>query len=448
MFAKLKILFQKDVLISVIKLGLPITIGQLGLVLMGTIDIMMLGRVSKYDVGGASVGNSIFFLVTLLGIGFMFAVGTLVSVKMGEKKPKSAVSVFLNSLKISIVISLVLMFLNELAYHQFYWLKQTKEVTNLGKNYLRIVNWSVPAIMLFNASKQMLDGLGKTKWGMYVTYFGLALNVLLNYLMIFGHWGFEPMGIVGAAWATVIARFAMAIIMFLITWNYPLVKQYVKENNHENFTLELCKLGIPIGFTFFFEIAAFSICLIFSGMISEIHLNAHQIAINIASITYMFITGIAAAANIKVGYYFGMKDSKSVRLYGMSCIAFALVLEFFFMLLFLLFPQFLSSLFTEDIEVLKMASGLLVFAALFQLTDGLQAVAAGALRGIKQTTFTGIVALISYWVVMIPLAYILCFNFKLSIQGIWYGINIGLLVVSLVMFWRFYMKSKKIELGF
>ena len=447
MFTKIKT--YKNLFIQTAKLAYPITIGQLGLVLMGFTDTIMLGRVSNDAMGAASVGNAIFFLFMLIGVGALYAVSTFTAIADGEGKPQQSIPIFISSLRINIWLSIALFLVNLILYYNFDILGQTPAVTAQGAEYLWIVNFSIPALMYYNSGKQMLDGLSKTQISMGVTFFGVALNVLLNWVMVFGHWGCPAMGLVGSAWATNISRFAMAGLMLYMAWYHPYVKE-LKTRVIENirYDLQIIKTGLPIGFTFFFEMGAFTFALIMCGWISEIHLAAHQIAIQLASLTYMFITGISTGGNILVGNFYGAKDKIGVRKAGFAAILLSLAVEGVFALVFFIFSGELPKLYTEDASVIAMSKQLLFLAALFQLSDGIQAVSAGVLRGIKDTKVTGIIAFVSYWIIMVPGAYFLCFTLDWGIEGIWFAFIFGLSIAAIWLLNRFFNRSLYKNLAF
>lgn len=421
------------------RLAFPITMGQLGLVLMGFSDIVMLGRYSTLDMSAAGFGNAVFFLFMLLGIGTMYAVSTITSIVDGEARPQQAIPIFRSSNSVAILLSMALMAINYLVIENIAMFKQSPELSRLGSEYLEIVNLSVPALLFFNSGKQLLDGLGHTKMSMYVTFAGLLINVLLNDCLIYGHYGFEEMGLRGAAWATVISRYLMAVSMMAWAWWHPEVHKLKGSSDihWRSYFLEILKVGIPVGFTFFFEIASFSIALIFAGNISNLHSGAHQIAINLASITYMFITGIAAAGNILVGNHFGAADVKGIRRSGMATLLLTVGIELVFAIVFLVFYKQLPFIYTNDQQLLVLTPPLVLLAAFFQLSDGLQAVGAGILRGIKDTRATSLIAFISYWVIMTPGAYFLCFELDYGLSGIWIAFVFGLSFAAVLLIHRF-----------
>jgi multidrug resistance protein, MATE family len=439
-----QIKFHQNLITYIVKLAIPITIGQLGLVLMGFADTVMLGRYSTDAMSSASFGNAVFFQFIIFGMGLLYAVSTLISIADGEGKPELSVSIFRSSIGVSIILSIVIIGINLILLKNLSFFKQTPKVTELGGDYLRIVNYSTPLVLIFYASKQLMDGLGKTLIAMYVTFIGLLLNVLLNWVFIFGHWGLPSMGLAGAAWATNISRLFMMLMMLGLVWYHPIIKKFNKmKMKSKSYFNEIIKLGTPIGFTFFFEIAAFSIGLIFAGWISENSLAAHQIAINLASITYMFVTGVAAAATIVVGNYYGAKDKIGIKHSAKICIYLVVVIELFFAFILLVFYKQIPRIYTNDTVVVLMAHSLVVWAAVFQISDGLQAVGAGVLRGIKDTKVTGYIALVAYWVFMIPGGYFLAFKLGFGLDGIWIAFVIGLTFAASMLLFRFYRQINK-----
>ena len=444
-----KIKEYRETVISIARLAIPITIGQLGLVLMGFADVVMLGRYNTVSMSSAGVGNAVFFLFSLIGIGTLYAVSTIISIAVGEGKPQQTIPVFFSSLWVSLLLSAGLMGLNLLLYFNFDWFGQTPAISKLAKEFLWIVNFSLPALLFFNNGKQVMDGLGKTQISMYVTFFGLALNVFLNYFLIFGNYGAPEMGMSGAAWATVISRYTMAVIMLLWTWFHPRFIELKKiKIEAKSYVWSILRIGFPVGFTYFFEIAAFSYALIMAGRISELHSGAHQIAINLASITYMFVLGVSAACSIVVGNHYGAKDALGVRKAGFAAIGLTVAIELVFAILFMVFNEEIPLIYTDDVKLLAMTPSLIILAAFFQISDGLQAVGAGALRGIKDTRITGIIALVAYWFFMMPGAYYLCFELNMGIEGIWISFVVGLSFAAALLLHRFNYKTKAKRLVF
>jgi MATE family multidrug resistance protein len=321
----------------------------------------------------------------------------------------------------------------------------------LATQFLRIVNFSTGGIFFFMAGKQFLDGMGRTKVGMVITIGGLFLNVFLNWVLIYGRLGMPRMGIQGAAIATTTARIAMTITILVFIWQDARILGLRKEfNKHIGEGLKYIKpilvIGIPAGLQFFWEVAAFSAGQIMSGWISVEAEAAHMIAIGLASITFMVLTGISASGTIMIGYSLGSRDRDGMRIAGNTVLMICVAFELLFALLFFTCHNILPRLYTDNLPVISLASAMLLLAAVFQISDGLQAVAAGALRGMQDVKFPAVIAFISYWIIMIPACYILAFPMHLGLQGIWIGFIIGLSLAAVLQLIRFRIMLRKIEL--
>ena len=328
--------------------------------------------------------------------------------------------------------------------------KESEAVNGLATRYLGILNFSTLFMLLFTAGKQFMDGMGRTKIGMYITLGGLLLNIFLNWILIYGNWGAPALGIEGTAIATSIARVLMTIAILVFIWRDKQIKKLREEfQNSEvkdkSYVVEIIRIGVPAGLQFFWEVAAFSAALIMSGWLGEQYLASHQIAISLASVTFMVLTGIAAAGTIMTGFSYGAKDLEGIRMAGNTILVLTLIIELIFAILFLILKDTLPLLYTDNAEVISIASAMLVFAAFFQVSDGFQAAAAGALRGIQDVTIPAIIAFISYWIIMVPLCYVLAFNFHLGLSGIWIGFIVGLTIAAVLQIGRFKLKVRSMK---
>lgn len=424
------------------RLALPIIIGQLGQVLMGFFDTIQIGGLGQEYIAGSGFANNIYWIVNLLGMGILFAVSTLVSEVCGEKQEWKSVAVYRSGVKVALTLSVVFTGLMFFITHHIHWFRQPEVVDTLAVRYLNIVNYSTVFVFLFTACKQMLDGLGRTKVGMLVTIAGLALNVFLNWVFIYGNLGVPRMEIEGAAIATTISRVWMVVAFIaFIRWDKHLIalreKYRMWAPQPLSYIRLILKIGIPAGLQFFWEVAAFGGAQIMTGWIGVKYESAHQIAIGLASVTFMVLTGISAAGNILTGYAYGARDREDIRISGQTVFLMTIGFESVFALLFLLGRNVLPALYTDDAEVIALASSMLVYAAFFQISDGLQAVAAGALRGVQDVRIPSVIAFVSYWLVMLPACYLLTFTFGLGLKGIWMGFIIGLSVAAVMQLLRF-----------
>ncbi len=431
-------------------LALPIIAGQLGQVLMGFFDTVQIGGLGHEYIAASGFANGLYWMTILAGMGILFAVSPLVSEAFGEEKGYKSIGVLISSLIVSVVLTVVFTALIWLMTKNLELIKHSETDTELGRKFLTTINYSTGFVFFFMAGKQFLDGMGRTKIGMYITIGGLALNCFLNWVLIYGRLGLPQMGIEGAATANGISRMLMTVAILYYIWQDKQVKALRLEfTKHIEPALSYVKpiliIGIPAGLQFFWEVAAFNAGQIMSGWISTTAEAAHMIAIGLASITFMVLTGISAAGTIMTGYALGAEDKEGIRTAGVTVLILTLIIETVFALMFLCFNRQLPWLYTEHTEVIELASYMLLFAAVFQISDGLQAVAAGVLRGIQDVKYPAIFAFISYWLIMIPACYLLTFKFNLGLKGIWIGFIIGLSVAAVLQLLRFWYVLRTIR---
>lgn len=435
---------------EVIVLALPIIGGQLGQVLMGFFDTLQVSDLGSTYIAASGFANTVYWVTNLLGLGILFGISPLVSEAFGEKNEWKAIGVYRSGIKITIGISAVFFALMLLVMNNIELFRQTDNINKLSLQYLRIVNYSTPFALLFTAGKQFLDGMGRTTVGMAITIAGLVVNVLLNWMFIYGNLGCPAMGIEGAAWATASARLIMALAIFGFIWYDKQVRQLrtesaVRNLQHKSYVWQILKIGIPSGLQFFMEVSAFSAGQIMSGWLGENYLASHQIAINLASVTFMVLTGIAAAGTIMTGYAYGARNREGIRTAGYSVFMLTLAIEVVFAVFFFSLNGVLPRLYTENSEVISIASSLLILAAFFQISDGLQSAAAGALRGIQDVRIPMVIAFVSYWLVMVPASYLLAFKAGYGIRGLWMGFIAGLSIAAVLLMLRFRHKANTIE---
>ena len=431
-------------------LALPIIAGQLGQILMGFFDTVQIGGLGHEYIAGSGFANNIYWMISLLGMGVLFAVSTLVSEVRGEKETYKAIGIYRSGIKVALFLSVFFTALLFVVMNNIHWLGQNEKVNELAIRFLRIVIWSTVFVFLFTAAKQLLDGLGRTKVGMVITIGGLLLNITLNWTLIYGHLGFLKMEIEGAAWATSISRVLMTLAFLIVIWRDKQIRELRKEylasiHGKYDYLKEIFVIGIPAGLQFFWEVAAFGAANVMSGWLGIEYEASHQIAIGLASITFMVVTGVAAAGNILTGYSYGEKDREGIRIAGNTVFIITLAFEAVFAIFFLTCHSILPELYTSNAQVISIASSVLLLAALFQVSDGLQVVAANALRGMQDVKIPAIIAFVSYWVVMVPMCYILAFKFNLGLRGVWIGFIIGLTLAAVLQLGRFRWIVSRIE---
>ena len=424
-----------------LSLAIPIIIGQLGVVMMAITDNIMVGRfLGKIELGAAGIANSIAFLIGSLAVGGLSVVAPMVSKCAAERDIPGLKALFVNTLLVALIFSVVLTGLGILVYFNFEVFQQSAIINQTAPGFLIYILASNIPLFIFLALKQFADGLSKPKVAMVITFMGLIINGIGNYGLINGAFGLPKLGLVGAAISTLLTRIFMLIILFLfLTYHATFSNVFRNLSFKINglLTKEILFRSIPGGFQFFFEIAAFSTAIIMMGWISESALAAHQIAINIASSTYMMATGFSFAGGIRVGDAWGNRSIKSIKLAGFS----AYFLVFIFMsicsVLILGFDDFLLGLYINDEEVKRIALPLLAIAAFFQLSDGIQVVGLGVLRGLADIKVPTIITFVAYWVVALPLGYVLGFVFDLKSIGIWIGLLAGLTISAMLLYFRY-----------
>ncbi len=427
-----------------INLALPVCFGQLGHMMVGFVDTAMVGHIEGIGSraqAAMNITNSLYMLVLCFALGVGFGITPLVAAADGAKKPGRITELLRNGILVSVltgvVLFLFLLFVSPLLRH----LNQDPDVVEIAIPFMNVMIFSLVPLSLFSACKQFAEGLSDTRMAMVVSLGGNLLNVLFNYALIFGHFGFRPMGVMGACWGSFFARVAMGLGMLLYIYFKPSFQIY-----REGFKMkgvswkvigEILLTGIPIGLQFIFEVGAFSFAGLMVGTLGTVKQAAHQVALTIAACTYMFASGLSAAVAVRVGNESGRKNLQEVRKAGFSGLMLVAALMLFCAVLFILCRDSLAAVLSEDPQVLKIASGLLIIAAFFQLSDGIQVVGLGALRGMNDTKFPTILTLVAYWVIGLPSSYFLGLYFGLGVTGVWYGFIIGLSFSALGLLWRF-----------
>lgn len=422
-------------------LAYPVCISQLGHILVGAVDTAMVGMIGTNEQAAVSLATGLYTLVLVFGIGVSYGLTPLVAEADSKKDHEKIGQLLRQGLLINLLTGVLLFTLLYSTSHVLNFFDQPKNVVKIAIPFFNVMIFSMVPLSVFISLKQFTEGLSFTKAAMVISLLANFLNVILNYIFIFGKLGMEPMGVMGACWATFISRVVMAVAMLLYVMydkdfgKYSL-KGMFKTYSHE-LTKKILNLGIPSGLQFTFEVGAFAFAAVMIGWIGARELAAHQIALSLAAITYMIASGIGAAATVRVGNQFGLKDYTQIRMAGYSAILIAIVFMIGAALFFIIFNDSLPFLFNKEIEVTAIASSLLVIAAFFQLSDGIQVVALGALRGVKDVRVPTMVALLAYWIIGLPCSYYLAFRFNLGVQGIWYGLLIGLSISALLLYLRF-----------
>ena len=440
-----------------LKLAFPVMIGMLGHTFVQFIDNIMVGQLGTAELAAISLGNSFVFIAMSIGIGFSSAITPLVAEADGAKKEEDVSRIFEHSFLICLILGIVLFLSVFLNRNLLYSMNQPIEVVELASPYLFWVSMSLITIVTFQSFRQFADGLSFTRAAMYSTLVGNAINVILNFFLIFGFWIFPKLGVEGAAIGTLISRICMLTFIIFYLKLHKKLSKYIKKFFPSKVEIKRVKkilyLGLPSALHSLFEVAFFVSAVWMSGFIGKNSQAANQIALNLSSMTYMVALGVGVAAMIRVGNQRGMMNFKKLREVALSTLLLIIIIDIFFCFIFLTFNDSLPLLyldssdpsgFNDVSEVLKIASNLLIVAGVFQLFDGIQAVVLGSLRGMQDVIKPAIIIFFSYGILGFPISYTLGFYTSLGMVGIWIGLLSGLFFSSLFLFLRFNYLSKKI----
>ena len=422
-------------------LATPVMVGQLGHIMVSVADTAMVGQVGVIPLAAATFGSTFFHILLLFGIWVSYAITPLVAAT-DEKEQSKLLSILQNGLAVNVILGVMLVLIGLAIVPFLHHFGQEPPVAEAAGPYLMIIISSIFPALIFQTFRQYSEGLSDTFKPMVVSVVANLVNVGLNYLLIFGKFGFPELGLNGAGYATLISRIVMAVFMILLIrekfqgFAFHFDKARMKQ---------VIKLGIPSGMQYIFEVGAFATAAIMVGWLGAKELAAHQIALNLAAITYMASTGIAAASTIRVGNQLGLKDVKTLRGAGYSCFVLVAAFMAFCGLTFIVFRDFLPSLYIDDEEVRAMAASLLIIAAGFQVSDGAQAVGLGVLRGLTDVKIPTLVTFISFFILSIPGGYFLGFTLDMGVHGVWYALSGGLTIAAMLHLIRFNSLTKRLR---
>lgn len=442
-----------------LSLAFPVILGLLGHTIVQLIDNIMVGQLGTAELASVSLGSSFVFIAMSLGIGFSTALTPLVAQADGRSDTKRVGELFIHGLFLCIFLGVILFLGVYSSRNQMFHMGQPQEVVFLAFPYLNWVAGSLIPLVVFQAFRQFSDGLSLTRPAMYATLFGNGINVILNYLLIFGYFGFPKLGVEGAAIGTFISRLMMLLFIVLYVKNHKQYKKYKLSLSFAQIKLfliqKILKLGFPSALQMFFEVAFFVVAVWMSGILGTNSQAANQIALNLTSMTFMVAMGLSATAMIRVGNQYGKKDFKELKRIAFSIFFLIIIIDVFFCAFYLMFSNDLPWIYLENkgtltspdtLEVIAIAASLLVVSGFFQITDGLQVVVLGALRGLQDVNIPTTLIFISYWIIGFPVSYYLAFYTSLEATGIWIGLLTGLSCSAILLFLRFQHQTNKLIL--
>ena len=433
-----------------LKLAYPVIIGMIGHTLVGFVDNAMVGQLGTSELAAISLGNSFVFLAMAFGIGFSTAITPLIAESDARKNKSNTKSILSNGILVCIFLGAVLMIIVLIAKPIIYYMGQSEEVVNLAYPYITLVAISLFPLIIFQSFKQFSDGLSFTKIAMISTVIANLINVVINYILIYGKFGFPKLELVGAGIGTLISRFIMVLIIIYLIKSNPKINQYLDNlfslKYSSIITKKIINLGYPSALQMMFEVGFFISGIWVCGIIGINYQAANQIALNLSSLTFMVALGLSVAATIRIGNQKGLNDYKNLKRIAISIFLITVLIELIFALIFIIFSDFLPWLYLENnnnfdvLETVSLASKLLIIVALFQIFDGIQIVAQGALRGIQDVKIPSMICFLSYIIFGVPIMIYLGLYTDLKATGVWIGFLIGLMIASILLSIRFFNK--------
>ncbi len=440
-----------------LNLAFPVILGMLGHTFVAFADNIMVGQLGTAELAAVSLGNSFVFIAMSLGIGFSTAITPLVAEADGAGNAANGKRALKHGLVLCTILGLTLFGIILLSKPLMYHMDQPREVVTLALPYLDLVAFSLVPLVMFQAFKQFSEGLSETKYPMYATVLANVINIILNYLLIFGSFGFPKLGIIGAAIGTLVSRVIMVLFIWILLKTKKKFKPYVTGFNFKKIEKKVMEkiinLGFPSALQMFFEVAIFTAAIWLSGVLGKNAQAANQIALNLSSMTFMVGMGLSVAAMVRVGNQKGLGNFTELRRIAFSIFALTFLLEIIFATGFLLGKNWLPTIYldvddvankVDNTEVIFLAAKLLLVAAFFQISDGIQVVVLGALRGLQDVKVPTFITFIAYWGIGFPISYYLGLYTEFKSVGIWLGLLAGLTASAIMLYIRFHYLTKKL----
>ena len=419
------------------RLALPVVIAELGWMAMTTVDTIMVGPLGPAAIGALGVSNSAFYSIAIFGMGLLLGLDTLVSRSHGAGNKADTHHSLSQGVYAAVFISipLTVIFLYLPAVFRAFGINP--QVSGLAELFVKTLNWSTLPLLLYGALRRYLQGIGHARPVMFVLVTANLVNWLFNWLLIQGRWGFPALGVTGSALSTCLARAYMAAaLLFFICYfergSEPGLRSFIRPPDPGRL-LKLMRLGLPAATQILLEIGAFGAAAMLAARLTPAALAAHQIALNCASISFMVPLGISSASAVSVGHAIGSNKPELARTNGYIGIALGCAFMACSAISFVLIPRQILSFYTDNSDVLTLGIQLLAIAGVFQLFDGLQTVATGALRGLGNTHLAMIVNFCGYWLFGLPIGYWLCFKQGFGVAGLWWGLTLALVAISIVL---------------
>ncbi|HXR75958.1 MAG TPA: MATE family efflux transporter [Bryobacteraceae bacterium] len=441
--------FRREVS-RMLRLAVPVVLAELGWMSMTIVDTIMVGHLGPAAIGATGIGSSAYYSFAIFGMGLLLGLDTLVSQSFGSGDREDCHHSLAQAVYLALLMTPLLMTLFAFMPPVFNAFGVNEQVSALAGPYLTMLSWSTLPLLLYGACRRYLQGVGHVRPVMLVLLTSNLVNWLGNWLLIDGHWGLPALGVPGSAMSTCFARLYMAATLAAFIWwlergTAPGFASLIRKPDTKRIGL-LLRIGFPAATQILLEIGAFGAAAILAGRLTPAALAAHQIALNCAALSYMVPLGISSAAAVAVGQAIGRRDPVSARRDGFIAIGLGCAFMLCAAITFLAAPGPILRVYTDDARVLTVGTGLLAIAALFQLFDGIQTVATGALRGIGNTRTPMLVNLGGYWLFGLPVGYLLCFQGKLGIYGLWIGLSMALIAIALFLMYSWQRNSRALAI--
>lgn len=445
-----------------LRLAIPVVLAELGWMSMGVVDTIMVGPLGPQAISAAGVGNAMHLAFAIFGMAVMLGLDTLVSQAFGARNIRECHRLFFDGLALAALLTVPIMLLLALVWFAIPFLGFHDAVRPLVESYFGIVILSTPFLMAYATCRRYLQGMHAALPVMIALVTANAVNAGVNWTLIYGHFGFPALGVTGAAWATVISRIYMVVIVLIGIRYYDKKRTRELEQAdglapgtlaraglwHVDWRFDPARmrrlrgLGLPAASQVGAEVGAFALATALTGMLDPISSASHQIALNMAGVAFMVPLGVGSAGAVRVGHAIGANDPARASAAGWTAIMLGTAFMIASGLLFVLIPENLIRLFSDDRDVLRVGTSLLLLAAVFQLFDGIQGVITGTLRGLGDTRTPMLANLGAHWLLGLPTGYTLCFLLGWGVYGLWVGLSLGLIVVGVILLWVWTVKIR------
>jgi MATE family multidrug resistance protein len=433
---------------ALLTLAIPVVLSELGWMTMTIVDLIMVGRLGPDAIGAVGLGNAIYYAPSLFGIGVLLGLDTLVSQSWGAGRFDDCHRSLAQAIYIAMAFTPVLMLAMLAAERIFTGRGVDPTVASLTRSYVSILNWGTFPLLIYGGFRRYLQGVARVRPVTFALISANLVNLVFNWIFIYGHFGFPALGVAGSALSTVFARIYMAAVLVYAAWahengrGHPLFARWPRPDWIR--IRALLQLGLPAASQVVLEVAAFGAATVMASHLTPIALATHEIVLSCAAYTYMVPLGISAAAAVAVGHAIGAGNPARARRAGLLAIGLGAGFMALMAVLFLVVPAPIIHIWTRDASVVALGAHILAIVAGFQIFDGIQTVSTGALRGLGETRFPMLMNFAGYWILGLPFGALLCFRMHWGLSGLWTGLTVSLILIALVLIARWMADARKL----